>query len=277
MATVDSVLSLKLSTGKEDLVELITSHNQLEPIFTLAGMSRYEFQEYLDLMGIRESSGEQVLNALKSAHIILPTIDGYAEAALPEESGFTVLSVKSMQRTINRALCQKRDGVYIIDNILPNSVRLSIDSWVRALPYRKLDLDRVDVADLHWIYNMKPVPLFLRSIPFLRVLDDYVTHNYLSNKQVARRAYVYAGSFNDAYHSHKDYSEAGDMTAVYYPSPWGDSWGGELLIYDGCEPRWSFSPKPGRLIIFHGSRRHRIAPISTVAKNPRYSIVLRYG
>lgn len=169
-----------------------------------------------------------------------------------------------------------RDVVTIFDEVLPEPMRYSIDVWSRGIPYSRLDIDHSDAADLHWIHILRPCAQHVQALPFLRTLDDLVRRNSAKPLRIMR-AYLYAGQSSDIYHTHADSAEPDDVTAIYYPARWQDHWGGDLIFYDGDEPRWAVAPRANRLIVFQGARRHRIAPIAITATVARCSLVLRYG
>jgi hypothetical protein len=275
--SADPTLVIKLYANGEEFAEPINSPDQLDAIFLLASMSVDEFEDYLKLISVQLPTSESVLSILLSSHILVSSTDSDIAAEMHEGLGFAISSIRSMRNAVDHASHQTRDILDIFDDFLPEEVRFSLDVWVRQLPYRKIDVDRTDVSDLHWIYSMQPATTFVRALPFLRVMDDFIKQNFLTNSHSVLRTYIYSGSFSDIYHTHVDYCDPDDVTAIYYPSRWLDHWGGELLFYDGGEPRWVVAPRTGRLIIFRGSREHRVAPISFAAENARYSIVLRYG
>ena len=169
-----------------------------------------------------------------------------------------------------------RDVVTVIDEVLPESMRYSINVWSRSLAYSRLDIDHSDAIDLHWSHTLSPCVQHVKATPFLRTFDALVRRNY-PKKLTIMRTYVYAGQSNDTYHTHADSNESDDVTAIYYPARWEDHWGGDLVFYDDDEPRWAVAPRCNRLILFHGVHRHRIAPIAIAARAARCSIVLRYG
>jgi hypothetical protein len=269
----DSIVQLKLHNDHSELIETICTEDQLDPIYRLAALKDEERRDFL----ASRQNGEQTRDALESSGILVPREDDASSDRAPGQSAFFISSFKYMRDTINQAPRHKRDGLDVFDGIFPDEVRLSIDIWVRALPYRKIDLDRTDVRDLHWIYTMKPPLVFVRSLPFLRALDDFIRKTFLDRSQTVLRAHIYSGSSEDIFHAHSDSEDMQDVTAIYYPCRWLEEWGGELLFYDRGEPRWAVQPHSGRLIVFHGSREHRVGAISSCAEGSRHSIVLRYG
>jgi Rps23 Pro-64 3,4-dihydroxylase Tpa1-like proline 4-hydroxylase len=111
----------------------------------------------------------------------------------------------------------------------------------------------------------------------MRVIDEKVRSVVDLTGKVVLRAHAYAGTPVDVYHAHEDTKNQTDITAIYYPVWWEDRFGGELLFYDQGEPRWAVAVRTGRLIIFRGSVRHRVAPVSSAASKARCSLVIRYG
>lgn len=192
------------------------------------------------------------------------------------EEAFRLGGFRAMEDAASRCVCRMRDGIQIRDGVLPDEVRYSVDVWARCLPYRRLDVDHPEAKHLHWIHTLSSSTADVRAIPFLRTLDNIVRRSVDYPLQIFR-AYVYSGEPSDVYHAHSDSKYPADVTAVYYPSRWEDSWGGELLFYDDGEPRWAVLPTSNRLIIFRGIQPHRIGAISGSAESARCSVVLRYG
>lgn len=215
------------------------------------------------------------LDELRRAGVFIPAGDGEARAPSDVDSAFLIRKFATLRDSLSAAEVISRDGIMILDAPFPESARLSIDVWVRQLPYRRLDRDRDDTVALHWIAPLVP-ELHIRALPFLRAIDGCVRAHLPDPEFRILRAHVYSGSPDDVYHAHRDGPER-CVTAIYYPAPWADHWGGELLFYHGGEPTIAVAVRTGRLLIFRGDVPHRIGPIALAAKQPRYSIVLRYG
>lgn len=196
-----------------------------------------------------------------------PTTEG------TDPNGFAISEAPELASRLASASTQQVRAVTVIDDAFPELARRAIDLWARTLPYRRLDLDREDTIDLHWICRLDPL-IHVRGLPFLRAIDALVRRS--GGVASPLRAHVYAGMPGDQYHVHRDSFEA-STTVIYYPSPWQDAWGGQLIFQEVGEAAYSVSPATGRLVMFDGSIPHQIGSIRLGVDHPRYSIVIRYG
>ncbi|MDP9572178.1 UNVERIFIED_ORG: hypothetical protein J2W66_002663 [Agrobacterium larrymoorei] len=272
LATViaDHHLSLRIQADTEVHIEPIITETQMDGLFHLAALSQAELNSAVQELSLQ---GGELLSSLsglllKEQLSILP--DFLSQA-------FMIANWRMIKHHSDHSEVRRRDEIFIIDEALPEVTRSSIELWAKMLPYRRRDIDKPDASYLHWIYTMLPAVSYVRSVPFLRALDDKVREIITGVALNIFRAYVYSGSSADIYRSHQDSKLSSDLTAIYYPAAWEDHYGGELLFYDHGEPRWAVAPRPNRLIVFHGSREHRVAPISHSSDYSRISIVLRYS
>jgi Rps23 Pro-64 3,4-dihydroxylase Tpa1-like proline 4-hydroxylase len=264
-------LSIEADTAVGRFQSALGASDELDRIYDLISlMSFHEFDrdthpEVIDIFDDLLSGGiiiecSEVLNTIRpSAALLL--------------SSYPQMIAHALQQPI-----VERFPVSIIDNLFIDDVQDSLDIFVRRLAYSRVDLDREDVFDLHSVHLLSPPNLHVRAQPFLRCIDSVLRNaNLISDAQTPLRAHVYSGVCADVYHPHMDSKDSGDVTTVYYPSTWCDTWGGELLFSDAGEARWVVPIKKGRLVTFKGSVPHRIGCISALASHPRYSVVVRYG
>ena len=270
---VDTSLALRIGSDKAAHVELIGSPTQLDGLYLLATLKPDDLEVFV---GDRMSHDHEITHALRTAGLLVTSDENHPDPA-PSEYAFSLKDWGSMRFKAASAPARYRDEVHIVDSILPETARFSIDIWVKTLPYRRVDIDRPDTRDFHWIFTMSPPLDHVRSVPFLRAIDEKVRAVVRVPALDLFRAYVYAGSPADIYRVHRDSTVATDVTAIYFPTPWEDHFGGELLFYDGGEPRWVIAPRANRLIVFQGSREHRVATVSHANGSSRCSIVLRYA
>jgi SM-20-related protein len=69
------------------------------------------------------------------------------------------------------------------------------------------------------------------------------------------------------------------VTAVYFANPeWHVDWLGELLFYDAAESEVvaAVTPKPGRMVVFESSARHRAGIPSVLCRIPRVTVALKF-
>ena len=265
-------LALRIENNKIAHLEPIVSPTQMDGLYRLIAMDRNDFDAFMcDGM----SQDHELVHALRAGYLLVSANECQDEPARSKYA-FMVKHWEKMRLTAELAPTRFRDEVHIVDGVFPEAARFSIDIWVRTVPYRRIDIDTPHARDLHWTFTMSPPLDYVRSVPFLRAIDEKVRAVVSIRNLDLYRAYVYAGSSVDVYGVHRDSTLATDITAIYFPAPWQDHTGGELLFYDCGEPRWAVSPRANRLIAFHGSREHRVAPVSHTGGYSRYSIVLRY-
>lgn len=267
-------LMLQLKTDRGLHREKITDPCQLDGLYQLTCMEPPILEKFVsDCLQREDPSIKQIL----SQQLIIEKRQDHSESGKSSHlDAFGIMSFPGIIKSIDDVSWSFRDHVRIADETLPEKTRAAVEIWCRQLPYRLLDVDDPDKKDLHWIFPMSPANLFIRSIPFLRALDDSIKSIAKLEEMRLSRAYVYCGSPTDIYSTHMDSTVDTDVTAIYYPMRWYSHFGGELLFYDNEEPRWVHSIKANRLLWFNGSRPHRISPIGLSATSPRYSIVLRY-
>ena len=254
-------------------MELINSPTLIEGLYKLAASKPDDLDR---LVGRQELHDQGVTQTMRFANLLVSADDEQIDSD-PSAYAFSLKCWKDMQLSVAKATTRYRDGLHIIDHILPEEARSSIEIWARTLPYRRIDIDKPYSPHLHRVFTMSPPLDHVRSVPFLRAIDEKVHASFSDSSLIVFRAYVYDSSSTDIFSVHSDSTIPSDITAIYFPALWQDELGGELLFYDGGEPRWVVAPRANRLVIFQGMREHRVAPISHVGNFSRYSIVLRYS
>lgn len=252
--------------------EPLHDEGRIEGLYQLASLVPDALDDFVDRAIADENPA---VHMLIETGLIVPW-DTAMPRLTPRDAAFALAEFVEMRTIAEAAKPQVRDVVTIFDDILPEAVRYSIDVWSRGLAYRRVDIDRPDARDLHWIHALLPCENHVRALPFLRIFDDIVRRHNTKPLRVMR-AYLYAGQASDTYRTHADSEDPDDITAIYYPARWQDHWGGELIFYDDGEPRWAVTPRGNRLILFSGARPHRVAPVGIAAEVARCSLVLRYG
>lgn len=271
--TLEPKPALLVEAAQSTILEPLDAADRVEGLYHLATLAPDEL-DALVKRGL--SQGDPTIQALIDSHVVVEATEAPVAERGSRETAFALDNFRAMQAAAYAARPRARDAVTMIDNVLPEDTRFSIDVWSRGLPYRRIDVDRPDAPDLHWIHALMPCSIQVRAAPFLRILDTVVRGQVPWSLRIMR-AYLYAGQGSDVYRTHTDSEEPQDVTAIYYPARWRDHWGGELIFYDDGEPRWAVAPRGNRLVVFHGSRPHRISPVGIAAEAARCSLVLRYG
>jgi hypothetical protein len=72
---------------------------------------------------------------------------------------------------------------------------------------------------------------------------------------------------------HKDSEEPNSYTAVIFLNHmWDINWGGDTVLVDGDEIITTFTPQPGKFVLFNSSYEHGARPVSREAPYPRFAI-----
>lgn len=249
--------------GEESNIEPISSVDMIEGVYYLSKLKPFYFDD-------------NVSRFIDSN--ILVNVDSKKRVTI---SAFSIYNYSDILNTASkvesrRSRCEKYT-LKIVDGLYSDSINKEVSSWVDTLSFKRVDIDSIESKqNLHWVHYLSPVDMYVKSIPFLRVLDEYIVKNHLDDNYELARAHIYSGSNEDVYTKHRDSEYKEDITVVYYPGEWESNWGGEMLFYSCQETDVAIELKEGRVIIFNGYQEHRIAPISRSAKYGRKSIVIRY-
>lgn len=87
-----------------------------------------------------------------------------------------------------------------------------------------------------------------------------------------------ASSFGDMSFIHNDSTNASDISLLYYVNPiWNAEWGGETIFFDQDDDAvCAVSARPGRIIVFDGSIKHRAGLPTRVCTEVRLSLSVRF-
>ena len=272
---------LYLCVEEEGIAEPILESKQAHVLYALTEMKDFTYVEASEKLHLSLRKSKSLLNTLVSHSVIVQAntldVEGKKNSAFRLTSLKKMLSGKphvthrQLQDSNHTGLCT------IIDNFFCPWVNESVHKWLLKLAFRKMDVDNPDTIEhKHWVFYLSPPSLHIDTLPFLRFINQHILKNYDLEDCYLTRSHIYAGSFEDVYFPHRDSESSSAITVIYYPSPWLEEWGGELLFYQDGEVKEAIGLKSGRLVIFPGCLTHRIGAISAVAKLPRYSIVLRY-
>lgn len=263
---------LAIGTAECVIRERLDDSGRIEGLYRLASLASDALNAFVERA---LANDDLAVRTLIEIGLLVPQAKGTLRP-FPPNFAFALDAFAAMHKFALSTKPSLRDGVTVFDEVLPEPMRYSIDVWSRRIAYSRLDIDHSDASDLHWIHVLSPSAQHVQALPFLRTLDSLVRRQIGCRLHIMR-SYLYAGQPGDIYHTHADSTESDDVTAIYYPVRWEDHWGGDLVFYDGDEPRWAVAPRGNRLIVFQGARRHRISPISIAANTSRCSLVLRYG
>lgn len=172
-----------------------------------------------------------------------------------------------------------RRKVYILDDLIHESIREEVFNTVYALPFYHGDIDRPDTeAFRHMVHVFTPAQCVENEL--LRELTA-TFRSFLEERgeriRGLERIYLNFALFGDYQFAHTDGSDV--WTAlVFFNNEWKSDWGGELLLYDDTAPRapaWAIAPEPGRMVIFDGRIMHRGGVPSKHCFIPRLALAIK--
>ena len=169
-------------------------------------------------------------------------------------------------------------SVFIIDNAVVGEQIQSIYQEIMNLPFYFGELDfkgdeypisahELDTGRSGQIEALTQTVTMLVSSQF-----PVLTHRL-------ERAYVNQVRYGDMTYPHTDASRnSRNVTAIYYANEtWQRQFGGETNFYDfRGENLCAVLPRPGRVVLFHGSIEHNGSPPTRITTLPRYTVVYKF-
>lgn len=165
--------------------------------------------------------------------------------------------------------------VWVFDGLLAN-----LSTMVQALdraPFTRTEVATPETAQFrHWACEMDlrtlaGLPLYGATLAALQsVMPGKAFRAY--------RSYTNYAAYGDVLSIHTDCQPGADeYTALWYLAlRWEPDWGGETLFYDdGHDAQAAVSPRPGRLVVFHGAIPHAGRPPERTCLVPRYSFAIK--
>lgn len=165
--------------------------------------------------------------------------------------------------------------IFVFDGLFSDRAVRILYEYVKREPYR---WDAWDSSEFDWSVRWRlSLPSSSFSRPFLKDVIHLVKHGLPSSSpQDIARIYVNFNLHGEIHLPHVD-STRGGYTALYIANrEWDLTWQGETLFYDGDEAVFAVTPKPGRLIIFDGTIRHRGSAPSRDCYEPRINIAFKF-
>lgn len=165
--------------------------------------------------------------------------------------------------------------IWVFDGLLPN-----VAAMVQALdaaPFTRNEIATPETAQFrHWANEMDlrtlaGLPLYRATQAALRaVMPDRPFRAY--------RSYTNFATYGDILPIHTDCRpDADEYTALWFlVGKWDPAWGGETVFFDerhdACH---AVSPRPGRLVLFHGAIPHAGRPPERLCLAPRYTFAIK--
>jgi SM-20-related protein len=165
--------------------------------------------------------------------------------------------------------------VWVFDGLLEGTP-MFVNALDRAA-FTRTEVATPETAQyLHWASEMDLRAL--SGLPIYRATMAALRSVIPERKFRAYRAYTNFASFGDVLLIHTDSLPGSDeYTALWYLArEWDADWGGETLFYDDQrDAQFVVTPRPGRLVLFHGSIPHAGRPPSRHCFVARYSFAIK--
>ena len=166
--------------------------------------------------------------------------------------------------------------VYVFDDVCNLTEIKALYNAFDASAYRKNEVARPDTQDYkHWAVNLTTEQM--QALPLYQKLLNAVEQS-VGKAYTAYRGYCNHSAYGDMLFTHTDcLPESDEMTALVYACPeWDIEWGGETLFFnnnDDCA--YACTPKPGRVVVFHGAIKHVGRPPNRICYKPRYTLAFK--
>lgn len=167
--------------------------------------------------------------------------------------------------------------VAVFDDLVPTAAVAQIKRILDESPFQRNEVARPDTAQYrHWANNISVEAA--ANLPFYQPTLDASARFGSAGGYRIYRTYTNFASYGDMLFSHTDcLPGAGELTALWFITDrWDLEWGGETLFFNAAgDADFVVSPRPGRLVVFHGEIRHCGRPPSRICTEPRYTLAFK--
>lgn len=165
--------------------------------------------------------------------------------------------------------------IWVFDDLLPN-----VGQMVQALdaaPFTRTEVATPETAQFrHWVNEMDLRTL--ASLPVFKATQAALKAVMPDRSYRAYRCYTNFAAYGDVLPIHTDCRpDADEYTALWFlAGSWQPAWGGETVFYDARhDAHHAVSPRPGRLVLFHGAIPHAGRPPERLCLAPRYTFAIK--
>jgi Rps23 Pro-64 3,4-dihydroxylase Tpa1-like proline 4-hydroxylase len=182
------------------------------------------------------------------------------------------MSKPAFERVINNKPLWVFDDLCNLDEIK------DIYTIAQTSPYSRSESARPDTSEhKHFVLNFNAQQITLLPV-YSRIIQRVMQ---VTNQQYsAYRGYINHANFGDVLFTHTDcLPEQNELTALVYVSDeWNIEWGGETLFFDENDDcAFACTPKPGRVVVFHGAIKHVGRPPTRLCYKPRYTLAYKFA
>ena len=164
--------------------------------------------------------------------------------------------------------------VLVFDDLFANKTLRVLYQQMRASHFHWGAYDSMTPPDRHAVRWRADIAAAAAKLPFFEDVIALVSQ-ITTPRLVLDRIYVNFNVYGEVHHAHVDAPDG--ATALFCANlEWEPEWQGETVFYDGAEPSHVVAPRPGRLIVFDGSLRHRGSPPARDCFEPRINIAFKF-
>jgi hypothetical protein len=165
----------------------------------------------------------------------------------------------------------------IYDGLVPLADMTRYAEILHRAPFTRTETARPDTAEhRHWVNEMAVAGL--PHLPLWHATERALRDFSPDRRYKPYRAYTNHAAFGDMLFTHTDcLPESDELTALWFLCDrWDIEWGGETVFFDASgDAAFCASPRPGRLVVFHGAIVHAGRPPNRVYYGPRYTFALK--
>ena len=186
---------------------------------------------------------------------------------------------RNIRKYVTRSGVVDGSPFFVLDGLFDASEIASTDRFFRSLSYQMNRQSSYD--DRSYLYAGTRLPI---DLPMYERIGACVKNLFPHLHLEPRKALSNAIRYGDYQSAHVDTLTLPPrkneiiVTAVYYVNKrWDPAWQGETVFYDKKgEPQHVIAPRPGRVVLSHGTMMHRSGVPSRLCQEQRMSLAVQY-
>jgi len=180
---------------------------------------------------------------------------------------------RTKTRGLTRRFTVGNGEVLVFDDLFAKRTQRLIYEHLRGAHFHWGALDSDAAAHAHAVRWRRNIDLAASRLPFFSDVAELV--HKLAPGFVLDRVYANFNLYGEVHYPHVD--AAHGATVLYCANlVWNADWQGETLFYERGEPMYAVLPRPGRLIVFDASLRHRGSPPARDCFEPRINVAFKF-
>ncbi len=167
--------------------------------------------------------------------------------------------------------------IVVIDGFMSNAEAVTMSNYFDHKDFSRSMADGPKTETVkQWVFNFSKKELKGFEEKMIR---DEITTYFGYKKFKIQTAICNSFAYGDASFIHVDsYKSKPCVTALMFANAeWKKDWGGEIMFFnDDDDAVYAVTPKPGRLLLFHGFIKHRAGVPSRHCYESRRTFVIKY-